>query len=426
MTFQRRENVMERFDEFGFNTVPDRRGTNSYKWDNAEVLKGNLLPLSVADMDFSTPCEITQALVDRTVKPIYGYEFHQEALKEVIINWLYSRHGFEVHKDWLLFTPGIMSGIAVSILALTQKGDRIVIQPPVYPPFFNVVRENERNLLLNPLHYDSESVHYTMDFDSLEKLFSEHKPRLMLLCNPHNPVGRVWTKKELQVLGTLCEKYKVILLSDDIHADLTFPGHRYHPLISVSETLKKSTIQLMSPGKTFNIPGLCFSYAVIANRELKVRLSEKFSAMALNKTNTMSEVASQAAYQNGEKWLNSTLEYIRDNYDFFKTTLASELPWVKVIPLEGTFLVWIDLRASGLNHNQLSQVIRTKAKLMLFEGHEFGDAGQGFMRINLACPRKTLHEAVKRLVMALSQAQENPPSVENMDIPILSCRCCGG
>jgi len=417
---------MKYFDKFGFDTVFNRKGTNSYKWDSAEVLNENLLPLSVADMDFAVPSEVTQALVNRTAKPVYGYEFQPDALKKAIVEWEYKRHGFEVRKDWLLFTPGVMNGLAISILALTKKGDLIVIQPPVYPPFFSVVEENHRQLILNPLNYDSESLRYTMDFDSLEKLFSEQKPRLMFLCNPHNPVGRVWTKEELQVVGGLCEKYQVILVSDDIHADLIFSGHRYHPLISISETLKNNAIQLMSPGKSFNIPGLRFSYAVIANRKLKDRFSEKLAALALTKTNIMAGVASQAVYQNGAKWLDSVLEYIWNNHVFLKTTLSSDLPWAKVIPLEGTFLAWVDLRASGLNHNQLSHVVRSKAKLMLFEGHAFGDAGQGFMRINLACPRKTLQEAVKRLVGALIQAKKSLPLMEIMDKPSPSCKCCSG
>jgi len=416
---------MTHFEEFDFDTVLNRKGTNSYKWDSTEVLNENLLPLSVADMDFAVPSEVTQALVNRTAHPVYGYESQPDALKEAIIDWAYKRHGFKVDKDWLLLTPGVGSGLAISILALTQKGDRIVIQPPVYPPFFSVVEKNERRLLLNPLHYDSMSLRYTMDFNSLEKLFSEQKPRLMFLCNPHNPIGRVWEKEELQILGELCLKYQVILVSDDIHADLIFPGHRYHPLIKISETLKKNTIQLMSPGKSFNIPGLRFSYAVIANRELKDRLSEKLSALELNKANIMGAVASKAVYRNGAKWLDSVLEYIWNNNVFLKTTLSNELPWAKVIPLEGTFLGWIDLRASGLDHNQLSHAVRSKAKLVLFEGHAFGDAGRGFMRINLACPRNTLQEAVKRLVNALKQTKENPPIMGIMATPESSCGCCG-
>ena len=416
---------MKNFDKFDFDTVLNRRGTNSYKWDSAEVLNENLLPLSVADMDFAVPSEVTQALVNRTSMPVYGYEFQPDALKEAIIAWHYKRHGFEVRKDWLLFTPGVVNGLAISILALTKKGDRIAIQPPVYPPFFSVVKENERQLLLNPLHYDSASLRYTMDFDSLEKLFSEQKPQMMFLCNPHNPIGRVWTREELQVLGELCEKYHVILVSDDIHADLIFSGHRYNPLISISKILKNNAIQVMSPGKSFNIPGLRFSYALIANRDLKDRFFKKLSALALNKTDIMAGVASQAAYQNGAKWLDSVLEYIWNNHVLLKTTLSSELPWAKVIPLEGTFLAWIDLNASGLSHNQLSHVVRSRAKLMLLEGSAFGDAGQGFMRINLACPRKTLHEAIKRLVDALVQAKENPPEfMEILDNPSTACKCC--
>jgi len=417
---------MQDSDKFDFDTVPDRRGTNSYKWDNADVLNENLLPLSIADMDFAIPSEITQALINRTLKPIYGYEFQSDVLKEAIIAWEYSQHGFKINTDWLLFTPSVGCGLAISILALTEKNDHIVIQPPVYPPFFNIITENKRRLLLNPLNFDSESLHYTMDLDSLEKLFSEQKPRLMLVCNPHNPVGRVWTKREIQALGELCTKHQVILISDDIHADLTFPGHNYNPLINSSETLKNCTIQLMSPGKSFNLPGLRFSYAIIANRDLKDRFYEQLSAMALTNTNTMAAVASQAAYQHGGKWLKSVLEYIWSNYIFLKKTLSSELSWAKVIPLEGTFLVWVDLRASGLTHHQLSYILRSKAKLMLFEGHYFGDTGQGFMRINIACPRKTLHEALKRLSSNLNQAKKEPSAIQIMETPPSSCKCCGG
>jgi cystathionine beta-lyase len=416
---------MKRFEQFGFDTVLNRSGTNSYKWDNAEVLNENLLPLSVADMDFATPAVVTQALVNRTTQPVYGYEFQPDALKEAIIEWNDKRHGFEVRQEWLLFTPGVVTGLAISILSFTEKGDRIVIQPPVYPAFFSVVAENDRQLILNPLNYDADSLKYTMDFDSLEKIFFEQNPRLMFLCNPHNPIGRVWTRDELRVLGELCQKYQVILISDDIHADLTFAGHRYHPLISLSETTENKAIQLMSPGKAFNIPGLHFSYAVVANRDLRDRFSEKLSALALANTNIMAAVAAQAVYQNGTQWLDSVLEYIWNNYVFLKTTLSGELSWAKVIPLEGTFLAWIDLSASGLNPNQLSHVVRKRAKLMLFEGHAFGDAGQGFMRINLACPQETLHKAVKQLVKALNQAKESPPrSIEIMDKPLPTCRCC--
>jgi cystathionine beta-lyase len=191
----------------------NRKGTNSYKWDNAEVRNDGLLPLSVADMDFPVPSRVTQALIYRTETPVYGYEFRPNALKEAIIAWAYKRYGFEVDQDWLLFIPGVVTGLTISILSFTNKGDQIVIQPPVYPPFFSVVENNERGLLLNPLHYDSKSLRYTMDLASLEKLFTEQKPKMMFLCNPHNPVGRVWTREELQMLGDLCEKYKVILVS---------------------------------------------------------------------------------------------------------------------------------------------------------------------------------------------------------------------
>jgi cystathionine beta-lyase len=376
-------------------------------------------------MDFTVPSEVTQALANRIANPVYGYEFQPDTLKDAIIAWANERYGFNVSKDWLLLTPGVGSGLAISILALTQKGDRVVIQPPVYPPFFSVVEKNERRLVLNPLHYDSKSLRYTMDFDSLEKLFSEQKPRLMFLCNPHNPVGRVWTEEELKNLGELCGKYQVTLVSDDIHADLVFSGQHYCPVINISDALKHNSIQLMSPGKAFNIPGLRFSYAVIANQKLKDRLSDKISALELNKTNIMAAVAAQAVYRNGAKWLDSVLGYIWDNFEFLKTTLASELPWANVIPLEATFLAWIDLRESGMDPGQLAHVVRTKAKLMLFEGHAIGDTGRGFMRINLACPREALQEALKRFVNALNQAKESAPIIDIMPSLESSNRCCG-
>jgi cystathionine beta-lyase len=410
--------------EFDFDTVLNRKGTNSFKWDNKEVLDGELLPLSVADMDFSVASEVTQALIHRTETPVYGYEFQPDALKEAIIAWAEKRYGFTINIDWLLFTPGVVNGLALSILSFTNRGDQVVIQPPVYPPFFSVVEKNERRLLLNPLHYDSESLHYTMDLDSLEKLFAEQKPKMMFLCNPHNPVGRVWTREELQRLGELCEAHGVMLVSDDIHADLVFPGHPYTPIISISETHRNNVIQLMSPGKSFNIPGLRFSYAVVADGNLKDRLSKKLSALSLTNTNIMAAVAAQSVYQNGVKWLDSVLDYIWDNFAFLRDTLSSKLPSAKVIPLEGTFLAWIDLRDSGFSHDQLCQVVRSKAKLMLFEGHAFGDVGKGFMRINLACPRKTLSDALDRLIDALTQAKESPPVLGIMDKLPEPGKCC--
>ena len=415
---------MKGIENFDFDTVLNRKGTNSYKWDNTDVRDEELLPLSVADMDFPVPSEVTEALIHRTGTPVYGYEFQPSALKEAIIAWAARRYGFELDHDWLLFTPGVVNGLAISILSFTDKGDQIVIQPPVYPPFFSVVEKNARRLLLNPLHYDSKSLRYTMDLDSLEKLFAEQKPKMMFLCNPHNPVGRVWTREELQMLGELCKKYEIIVVSDDIHADLIFPGHRYNPLIGISDTHENSIIQLMSPGKSFNIPGLRFSYAVVSNRELKNRLAEKLSALSLTSTNIMAAVAAQSAYQNGAKWLDSVLDYIWQNFDFLKKALSTRLPWAKVIPLEGTFLAWIDLRNSGLNHDQLCHVIRSKAKLMLFEGHAFGDVGRGYMRVNLACPRDTLSKAANRLINALVQADGSPPVLGIMDKLPPSGKCC--
>ncbi len=417
---------MEKSDKFDFDAVWDRRGTDSSKWNSAEVLDENLLPLSVADMDFAVPAVVTQALVARTAMPLYGYEFQPQALKDAIIAWHDRRHGFAVHPDWIVFTPGVVNGLAICILAFTEKGERIAIQPPVYPPFFGVVTENQRQLLTNPLHYDAASLRYTMDFNALEKLFREKKPRLMFLCNPHNPVGRVWTGQELQVLGGLCEKYGVILVSDDIHADLVFAGHRYHPVLGISEALQNNAIQLMSPGKSFNIPGLRFSYALIADGTLRDRFSKKLSALALTQTNIMAKVAAQAAYLDGAPWLDRVLDYIWHNYTLLKTTLTAELPWAKAIPPEGTFLAWLDLSASGFDHHQLSYIVRAKAKLMLYEGPAFGDAGRGFMRINLACPRETLREALKRLVDAFVQAREHPPElIQIMDRPATSRKCCG-
>ncbi len=417
---------MKKLDEFDFDTVLDRRQTDSSKWNSAEVLAENLLPLSVADMDFAVPAAVTQALVNRTAMPVYGYEFQSQALKDAIMAWHDQRHDFEIRTDWIVFTPGVVNGLAISILAFTERGDRIVIQPPVYPPFFGVVTENTRRLLINPLHYEAVSLRYTMDLNSLEKLFREKKPRLMFLCNPHNPVGRVWTQEELSLLGGLCEKYEVLLISDDIHADLVFPGHRYHPVLGISKAVKNNAIQLMSPGKSFNIPGLRFSYALIADRALRDRFSAVLSALALTKTNIMAKVAAQAAYRDGAQWLDRVLEYIRENYLLLETTLARELPWAKVIPPEGTFLAWVDFNASGFDHRQLSYILRTQARLMLYEGPAFGDAGRGFMRINLACPRGTLQAAAKRLVRAIAQAREHPPGfIEILDRPSKSCKCCG-
>lgn len=410
--------------KFDFDTPIDRRQTNSIKWGSRTVAREGLTSLSVADMDFAMDAHILEAMRKRIEHPVFGYEFTADSLNDVFTAWQLRQHGFTVDKESILHLPGVVSGIALSILSFSNPGDGVVIQPPVYPPFFEVVENNARKLLVNPLLYDQESLTWSMDLEGLEALFVSDNPKLMLLCNPHNPVGRVWRMNELQDLAGLCYRHGVILISDDIHSDFIFNGHTYTPLANVVRTGGPGFVQLVSPDKTFNMTGLGFAFALVPDAEQRRTLQEKIRVMGLSKANIMASTAVQAAYADGAEWFSAVLAYIEKNHQIFREQLATGLPWARVSTAEGSFVSWVDLQASGLSHAELAHVIRDEAKLMLFDGLSFGENGEYFFRFNLACSRMVLLGAVDALIRSLNVSKDRERSKISLDT-VVNRRCCG-
>ena len=311
------------------------------------------------------------------------------------MRWYKQRHGWQVQEDWLDFSPGVVGALALAILALTDAGDKIIIQPPVYHPFFEVVKGNERILVENPLK-KNESGNYEMDFVHLESIIDQHT-KMMIIANPHNPVGRVWTKEELQKLGDIAVKHNLIILSDDIHMDFAFPPHQYTPLASLSDAIAQRTITVTSPSKTFNIAGLSTSIVVIPNAEMKQKYQKKLFDMHLFLGNIFGTVAFETAYNQGAEWLDQLLVYLQSNIDFVCDYLQQNIPDIKPVKPEGTFLMWLDFSATGLSHHKIKRKLIDKAGLALNDGLTFGDNGQYYFRMNIATTRANIEEALKKM-----------------------------
>jgi cystathionine beta-lyase len=382
--------------KYHFDRIINRRGTDSVKWDGMESLfpENDLLPLWVADMDFPSPPEVTRALVRRARHPAYGYTLTSEHYYDAVRKWLFKRFQWDVCQEDILTTPGIVTALALCIEAFTAPGDEVVIQPPVYPPFFSVVTQAGRHLILNPLRQTGET--YLMDLDDLKEKISP-RTKLLLLCSPHNPVGRVWTREELCALGELCERQGITVISDEIHADLVFPGHTHTPTALSHPGLPGRTVTCTAPSKTFNIPGLYGSNIIISDRVLKEAYQAVLERFHLSSLNLFALESAVAAYSSGEPWLESLLDYLYKNLFYLRNRLRA-IPGVEfpVLP-QGTTLAWISFKPwlkRGLDYRDL--VIR-RAGIALNDGSDFGEEGSGYMRLNFACPRPLLKQAMDRL-----------------------------
>jgi cystathionine beta-lyase len=380
---------------FDFDTPVDRRGTSSFKWD----LKGrekDVLPLWVADMDFAAPPGVTEALLDRVSHGVYGYTFVPDGLYEAFIDWQWKRNRFHVERDWIVYAPGVVPSLHFALEACTGPGDGVAVQSPVYRPFYRAVEVMGRRLVLNPLRISGGR--YEMDFDHLESVLGGGV-KVLIFCSPHNPVARVWTKEELRRLGELCCKKNIVIVSDDIHSDLVMPGHRFVPLAALEEAAAARTITCFAPSKTFNIPGTGCAFIVIPDPDLREafrKAGEKTSA--LDMPNLFSAAATEAAYRTGGPWLEALVPYIQGNYEFLKKYLAEHLPQVVVFPLEGTYVAWLDFRSFRISDEALENLLLKEAKVKLNGGPIFGPGGEGFQRINIACSRGVLEEALRRIV----------------------------
>lgn len=384
-----------------FDTVVDRRNTNCLKYDFA-VYRGkpeNILPLWVADMDFKVSSYIEDAIINQARHGIYGYSEVAEEYFQVLKNWNYKHYNWNIERKWLVKTPGIVFALAMAVKAFSKKGESVLIQQPVYYPFSEVILDNERNLVDNTLVLQEDGS-YKIDFEDFERKIVENNVKLYFLCNPHNPVGRVWTSEELTALGDICLKHKVIVVSDEIHADFDYTG-RHIVFADLKEEYKDISITCMAPSKTFNIAGLQLSNIFIPNRELKQRFKKEIAAAGYSQLNAVGLVAAKAAYENGEEWYQAMLSYVKDNIEYTRKYLEENLPVLKMTKPEGTYLVWIDFKGLGLSDEELEDLIVNKAGLWLDSGLVFGKAGKGFQRINVACPRKTLQLALDKLKSAI-------------------------
>lgn len=385
-----------------FDTVIDRRDTNSLKYDFAKRrgMPDNLLPLWVADMDFKTSSYVLEALLRQTEHGIFGYSEVQEEYFEVLRAWMERHYNWSVEQRWLVKTPGIVYALAMAVRAFTKVGDGVLIQLPVYYPFREIIEVNDRRVISNTLVQD-EKGRYHMDIADFENKIIKENIKLFFLCNPHNPVGRVWTEKELTQIGDICLKHHVIVVSDEIHADFVFKG-RHHVFSNIKEEYKDFTITCTSPSKTFNLAGLQISNIFIPNRELRKRFQTEIDASGYSQLNIMGLVACEAAYKDGDEWYYAMLDYIRGNIEFTKKFIGQRIPQIKMTEPEGTYLVWLDFRGLNLKEQELENLIIKKAGLWLDSGAIFGESGTGFQRINVACPRVILTEALKKLEQAVN------------------------
>ena len=380
-----------------FDKVIDRRNTRCLKYDFAKRrgMPEDVLPLWVADMDFKTSSYIEDALIERAKHGIFGYSEVQTPYFEILANWMKKHHNWDVQEKWLIKTPGVVFALAMAVKAYTEIGESVLIQTPVYYPFYEVIRDNGRKIVENEL-YPGDDNRYHIDFKDFENKIISEKVRLFILCSPHNPVGRVWTAEELVKLGDICVKHGVIVVSDEIHADFVFKG-RHHVFASLKKEFENISVTCTSASKTFNLAGLMMSNIFIPNHELKRKFRKELDAAGTSQLGIMGLVATEAAYSYGGEWYQSMIEYVRGNIEFTEEYIAENMPDVSMIDIEGTYLVWLDFRKTELSAEELDRRIIHNAKLWLDSGKIFGKCGEGFQRINVACPRSILKEALDRI-----------------------------
>ena len=388
---------------YDFDVIHDRRNTNCLKWDFGLEQKGreDLLPLWVADMDFRLPEEVLREIETRVQNGIFGYTNIGEEYRETVRDWFRRRHGFTMNGNDIVITPGVVYAIAVAIRAFTKTGDAVLVQQPVYYPFMQMIKKNGRRVINNQLLY--REGRYEIDFEDFEKKIREHNVKLFLLCSPHNPVGRVWTKEELMRLAEICRRYDVYVFSDEIHADFVYPGFHHTSFYSLGEAYTRKLILGTSPSKTFNMAGLQISNIIIPDPDTRLAFRQENSTTGYSLPNVMGMTATMAAYQHGEPWLEELLEYLQGNLAYLREFFREKLPQIKLVEPEGTYLVWLDFSGVSDNHKELEKILTDRAKLWLDPGIIFGRETNLFERINIACPRPILEEAMRRLEEAVGK-----------------------
>ena len=388
--------------KYDFDKFIDRRNTDCIKWDFGMQRKGrdDLLPLWVADMDFRLPDEVIKDISDRVQHGVFGYTDPGDKYRNAVKNWYERRHGFTIDGKDITVTPGVVYAIAIAIRAFTEPGDAVIIQQPVYYPFSETIVLNKRKVVNNQLIY--KDGHYEIDFEDFEKKIIDNDVKLFLLCSPHNPVGRVWTKEELTRLAEICKKHDVTIFADEIHSDFVYPGFKHTSFMSLDESLRQKLVLGTSPSKTFNLAGLQVANIIIPDKEMHKSFDRENAAAGYSQPNILGMVACMSVYTKGEEWLDELLEYLKGNLDYTREFIRENIPQVKLIEPEGTYLIWLDFSEVVDNHKELEDIIVNKAKLWLDPGIIFGRETNLFERINIACPRSILKQALEQLSKAVN------------------------
>ena len=386
---------------YDFDKIIDRSGSGDLKHEvlKARYGRDDLIPLWVADMDFETPSFILDAIKQRLEHPVFGYTIEPKDYWPTVCKWIADHHDWHVEPQWLTYVPGVVKGIGMAINALTQPGDKILIQTPVYHPFRMTVEGNNRQVVLNPLKESAEGSFYRMDFENLEKNIEDCK--MMILCNPHNPAGIQWDKATLERLAQICHSHGVIVVSDEIHADMALFRHKHIPFASVSDKARDISITFQAPSKTFNIAGIVSSYAIVPNDQIRRKFYTWLSANELNEPTLFAPIATIAAFRKGEEWRKAMLAYIEDNIRFVEDYCREHIPGIRPLRPQASFLVWLNCQDLHLSHDALLDLFIDKAHLALNDGEMFGPGGEGFMRLNVATPRSILQQALKQLEEAV-------------------------
>ncbi len=385
--------MASRFDE-----IIDRRNTNSYKWDTTPE---GVIPMWVADMDFKTaPC-IIDALLQRVQQGVFGYTKVPDEYYDATVNWFNKRHGWSFRPENIIYTSGVVPAISAIIKALTSPGDKVIVQTPAYNCFFSSIRNNKCILSSNRLIYNNESGRYSIDFDNLEKLASDESAKILLLCNPHNPAGRVWTKDELTAIADICKRHDVTVLSDEIHCELTYKDYKYTPFATVAETAGCRYVSCVSPSKAFNIAGLQIANIVCPDADMLRKIDRAINDNEVCDVNPFGVIATIEAYTNGADWLDELRGYLYNNYLYFSDFFNKNLPDFKVTPLEGTYLAWVNCSHPGMKAAEIEELLISRAAVRLNEGSMYGDGGDEFLRVNLACPRPVLADVLPRIAQVL-------------------------
>ena len=383
--------------KYDFDKIVARRHSGSYKWD---AVPEDALPLWVADMDFEVAPAVKKALADRVAHGVFGYTQVDDSYYDAVISWYERRHQWAVDRRWMLYTSGVVPAVSCSIKALTLPGENVLVQTPVYNCFFSSIKNQGCQIVENRLVRQDDS--YVIDWDDFERKCADEKTTVFLLCNPHNPAGRVWTREELAKMGAICSKHHVFVISDEIHCELVMPGHKFTPFAAVSEENLRNCVTLSSPSKSFNTAGLQIANIICKDDEVRRRIDRVINIFEVCDVNPFGPIALKAAYNESEDWLDALNEYIWGNYQLLRETFAKQLPKLKVMRLEGTYLAWVDISGLGMTSDEVTEKLLRKGHVFVSDGTLYGkEAGEGFIRINLACPRAVLTEGLNRIVKTL-------------------------